>query len=78
MENKILILRDHDYYRSPSGKQIIGGNRKLYDAHLAIHLKDDGSFIVIKDRDNLSHDDVQEIIDRETGITPDKRILLGL
>jgi hypothetical protein len=69
---KTLILTDEDFYTSPTGQTIRGGHKRLYDADLVIHMKDDGDFDILKDRRQLTKDEVRNIINF------DDRILLAL
>jgi len=71
---KKLILTENDVYQSPYGREIRGGSRKLYEAELAVLVKRDGSFEVIKDHVGLSNDEIR----REIEGTPDNTILLAL
>jgi len=68
---KKLILTEEDFYSSPSGRTLRGGNKKMYDAELIIFQKSDGSYEVMKDRFGLSKTEIEMELE---GI--DNRLLL--
>jgi hypothetical protein len=68
---KKLILTEDDFYQSSRGQEISGGNKRLYEAEVAIFLKRDGSYEVLKDRFGLSKTEIEMELE---GI--DNRLLL--
>ncbi len=64
MEKNVLILRDKDVYTLGvySQEQIRGGNDKMYKAHIAIRVYNDGKYKVLKDRYNTSDREIQRLI----------------
>lgn len=77
MEKKILILKDEDFYMSPSGETLRGGNRKLYAAQIVIRVRGNGSYEVIKNRcdGKLSNSDIHKLVYPNDY---DERLLLAL
>jgi hypothetical protein len=69
---KKLILTEDDFYTSPTGRTLRGGNRRLYEVELAVLVKRNGDFEILKDRFGLSKDEVRSILEF------DERILLAL
>lgn len=69
---KKLILTKDDFYQSPTGRTLQGGSRKLYDVDLAVMVKRNGEIEVLKDRFDLSKDEIRDIIEF------DNRVLLML
>ena len=60
---KKLILTEDDFYQSPTGRTLRGGSRKLYDVDLAVMVKRNGEIEVLKDRFDLSKEEVQRIVE---------------
>ena len=65
MKNKNLILTEPDFYQTAYGRRLRGGDRPMYNAELAVFVKEDGSYEVIKDRYGRSDSEIQKIINPE-------------
>jgi len=67
----ILILEDSDFYLAPIGNGIKSNRkREMYNKNLVIHKNSNGDIKIIKNRWDISMEDVLKIINF------DKRILL--
>ena len=53
-----LILTEDDFYMSENGRRIRVGDHRLHGAELAVLVKRDGSFEILKNRYDLSHDEI--------------------
>ncbi len=71
---KKIILTEKDCYQSPFGRQIRGANNLMCKNDLVVFKQGDGSFEVLKNRFDLSHDEILREIDE----TQDNTILLAL
>jgi hypothetical protein len=60
---KKLILTEDDFYYSPTGRFLRGGDRPMYNADLVVYVKKDGSYEVLKDRFDLSKEEVRSIVE---------------
>lgn len=70
---KKLILTEDQFYQTQNGLAIRGGSSILYDAHLVVKLRRDGSYEVLKDRFGLSKEEIESEI-----YGPDERLLLTM
>ena len=76
-ESKILILTSDDFYQTLDGEKMRGGFRRLYDVEYAVRKMKDGSYNIIKNRDNLPEYEIVKIVSEVENWT-DNRILLSI
>lgn len=71
-----VFLTDKDFYTSPSGPMLKGGEKIMYQASLVIHLGNgNGTHKVLKDRYGLTEDEINAEIEKH--LNPlDNRLLL--
>lgn len=68
---KKLILTEEEFFQTAEGYHLRGGNRRIYDAELVVKINRNGSYEVLKDRFNLSKEEIENEL---SGL--DNRLLL--